>query len=76
MEPKEQVRRKKIHDLEAQERDLLAAERVIEQRRLSLRTHRVPPGDRAWVEADRALATNRRELAALRAELHQTRRLA
>jgi hypothetical protein len=55
---------------------LLAKRRIIEQRRLSLRTHRVPADDRAWVELERALATNQRQLAAVRNELVQARQLA
>ena len=75
LDAKEQVRKKRIQDLEAVERDLLVKQRVIEQRKLALKTYRVPPGDRAWLEAERALATNKRELASVRNELNQARRL-
>ena len=75
LDAKEQVRKKRIQDLEAVERDLLAKQRVIEQRKLSLKTYGVPAGDSAWLEAERALATNKRELASVRNELYQARRL-
>jgi hypothetical protein len=75
MDAKEQVRSKRIQDLEAMERDLLAKQRVIDQRKLALKTRGVPVSDGAWVEAERALATNKRQLAGVRNELYQARRL-
>ena len=54
---------------------MLVKRRVIEQRKLALKTHGVSAGDRAWVEADRALQTNKRALDGLRNELVRVRSL-
>ena len=53
----------------------MAKRRIIEQRKLALKTHRVPAGDRAWVEVERALQTNKRALDGLRNELVRARSL-
>ena len=77
MDVRERLRRKKIKDLEAQERDLLAKRRVLEQRKRSLAVHGITSAtDRRIVEVTRALLTNANALANVRIELHQAKRLA
>ena len=77
MDVREQLRRKKIRDLEARERDLLAKRQVLEQRKRSLAVHGTTSAtDRAVVEVTRALLANSNALANVRIELHQAKRLA